>query len=106
MNRILDIALLVVVVLLCHDKTTSAWVSTSAKVILKQQINVGRFSHSNNHPLTIRLLSADPKINDETEGIKRTTFDEAGRSLVEEEDTKRMEAMGDYDLNPNVSHLL
>lgn len=35
--------------------------------------------------------------------IARTTFDEAGKSLIAEEDNKRMEAMGDYDLNPDVS---
>lgn len=38
--------------------------------------------------------------------IRRTTFDEAGKSLVDEEDNKRMEAMGDYDLNPDVSCLV
>jgi hypothetical protein len=37
------------------------------------------------------------------DGTTRTTFDEAGKSLIAEEDNKRMEAMGDYDLNPDVS---
>jgi hypothetical protein len=36
--------------------------------------------------------------------ITITSFDQAGASLIEEEDRKRMEAMGDFDVNPNVSH--
>jgi len=34
--------------------------------------------------------------------IERTSFDQAGRSLIEEEDQQRMEQMGDFDLNPDV----
>lgn len=41
---------------------------------------------------------------DETE-IQRTSFDQAGASLIEEEDNKRMESMGDFDANPNVREL-
>jgi hypothetical protein len=33
---------------------------------------------------------------------QRTTFDQAGKSLMDEQDNKRMEAMGDFDANPNV----
>ena len=32
----------------------------------------------------------------------RMSFDEAGAGLIDEEDKKRMESMGDYDTNPNV----
>jgi hypothetical protein len=34
--------------------------------------------------------------------MDRATFDQAGRSLVEEEDRKRMEEQGDSDANPAV----
>jgi hypothetical protein len=33
---------------------------------------------------------------------QRTTFDQAGKSLMDEQDNKRMEAMGDFDANPDV----
>ena len=36
---------------------------------------------------------------DKTPKTERTTFDQAGASLIEEEDQKRMEQMGDYDSN-------
>lgn len=32
--------------------------------------------------------------------VDRTSFDQAGQSLIEEEDRKRMEEMGDFDSNP------
>jgi hypothetical protein len=35
--------------------------------------------------------------------MDRTTFDQAGKSLIEEEDRLRMEQMGDFDTNPDVS---
>jgi hypothetical protein len=38
--------------------------------------------------------------------IDRTSFDDAGRSLLDEQDTKRMNEMGDFDVNPNVSFFL
>jgi hypothetical protein len=64
---------------------------------------------------TIPLIPADALFSSGTPGgvpeydgddaMKRTTFDEAGKSLIDEEDSKRMDAMGDYDLNPDVSRL-
>jgi hypothetical protein len=48
--------------------------------------------------------STTPSDKDELSAkIDRTSFDDAGRSLIEEEDRIRMEQMGDYDLNPDVS---
>jgi hypothetical protein len=47
--------------------------------------------------------SSDNNQSESEEKVIRTTFDEAGKSLIDEEDAKRMEAMGDYDLNPDVS---
>ena len=35
--------------------------------------------------------------------VDRTSFDDAGRSLIDEQDMKRMNEMGDFDVNPNVS---
>jgi hypothetical protein len=37
-----------------------------------------------------------------TPTIDRTSFDDAGRSLLDEQDLKRMNEMGDFDVNPNV----
>ena len=38
--------------------------------------------------------------------VERTSFDQAGASLIEEEDQKRMEQMGDFDTNDSVRHVL
>lgn len=38
-----------------------------------------------------------------TPTIDRTSFDDAGRSLLDEQDLKRMNEMGDFDVNPNSS---
>lgn len=43
---------------------------------------------------------------DQEQQTERTTFDEAGRSLVAEEDQARMEEMGDFDENPSVRVLV
>jgi hypothetical protein len=50
------------------------------------------FSSSNN----------DNNAEEETPDTARATFDQAGASLIEEEDRKRMEEMGDYDSNESV----
>ena len=55
---------------------------------------------------SIRLLakeSVDESSDDsKEEAIDRTSFDQAGRSLMEEEDQQRLEQMGDFDSNPEV----
>ena len=40
---------------------------------------------------------------DDVDKMERTSFDQAGASLIEEEDQKRMEQMGDFDSNSSVS---
>jgi hypothetical protein len=45
---------------------------------------------------------ASPPESTSASSVDRTTFDEAGRSLLDEQDMKRMDAMGDFDVNPNV----
>ena len=57
----------------------------------------------------IRLVpTATPKTTilfagEEDDGtVDRTSFDQAGKSLIEEEDRQRMEQMGDFDTNPDV----
>lgn len=35
--------------------------------------------------------------------IERKSFDEAGKSLIDEQDRERMEQMGDFDESPDVS---
>ena len=55
------------------------------------------------------FLNSSPAGKNESDGdveVKRTTFDDAGKSLIDEEDYKRMESMGDFDLNPDVSRIL
>ena len=61
----------------------------------------------NNPKLATSRCWSSPK-NKEQEGKEeeslepRTSFDQAGKSLVEEEDKKRLDSMGDFDSNPNV----
>ena len=45
-----------------------------------------------------QLYSSEEDITDED----RTSFDDAGRALKEEEDQEAMESMGDFDENPSV----
>jgi hypothetical protein len=40
-----------------------------------------------------------------TEDKQRASFDEAGRSLRDEDDKAKMDEIGDYDSNPQVSQL-
>ena len=47
------------------------------------------------------LFSSGEDLED-FEQIERTSFDQAGASLIEEEDQKRMEQMGDFDSNDSV----
>lgn len=61
---------------------------------------------SNHKRITSRCWSSPMnKEQDEKEEesvVQRTSFDQAGKSLVEEEDKKRLDEMGDFDSNPNV----
>jgi hypothetical protein len=50
----------------------------------------------------LQLSTNNPEVEDDA-AVDRTTFDQAGASLIEEDDQKRMEQMGDFDLNPSVS---
>lgn len=48
-------------------------------------------------------LFSSQEDKDDNEKVERTSFDQAGASLIEEEDQKRMEQMGDFDSNDSVS---
>jgi hypothetical protein len=50
----------------------------------------------------LQLSTNNPEVEDNDAAVDRTTFDQAGASLIEEDDQKRMEQMGDFDLNPAV----
>lgn len=50
-----------------------------------------------------KFLASGDENSEESEKIERTSFDQAGASLIEEEDRKRMEMMGDFDSNDSVS---
>lgn len=52
---------------------------------------------------TVLFAEDSSNSSSEEEIRKSTSFDDAGRSLIEEEDKKRMEEMGDFDSNPEVS---
>lgn len=52
---------------------------------------------------TLLFQSSEQEGNDDI--VDRTSFDQAGRSLIEEEDQKRMEQMGDFDSNPAVRNV-
>ena len=57
--------------------------------------------------LTARFMVTDSDSSEDTaaEQIERTSFDQAGASLIEEEDQKRMQEMGDFDTNDAVGVL-
>jgi len=42
-------------------------------------------------------LSSTKEDEDTTDEVQRTSFDDAGKSLIEEEDQKRLDQMGDFD---------
>jgi hypothetical protein len=46
--------------------------------------------------------STEPNPTPQSVLPQRTTFDQAGKSLMDEQDNQRMEAMGDFDANPDV----
>lgn len=46
---------------------------------------------------SVRIFLSSETGEKDSEEIRRTSFDDAGRSLVEEEDRKRLEQMGDFD---------
>ena len=48
------------------------------------------------------MSSEDNESKKDEDYIERTSFDQAGASLIEEEDRKRMEQMGDFDSNESV----
>jgi hypothetical protein len=50
----------------------------------------------------LQFSTNNPEVEDNDAAVDRTTFDQAGASLIEEDDQKRMEQMGDFDLNPAV----
>lgn len=41
--------------------------------------------------------------DDAAEDAARTSFDQASKSMIDEEDRQRMEQMGDFDSNPDVN---
>ena len=49
-----------------------------------------------------RFFSTPPPEENNEETIDRTSFDQAGASLIEEEDRRRLEQMGDFDENDSV----
>lgn len=53
------------------------------------------------HPTARFMAPTDGDLGDDDK-IERTSFDQAGASLIEEEDQKRMEQMGDFDSNDSV----
>ena len=55
------------------------------------------------HRYSVRFSSPQEDTDEGDDRMKnRTTFDQAGRGLMDEQDNKRMEAMGDFDANPDV----
>lgn len=56
------------------------------------------------HQTLLATSNSQEETDEDNPKIAMTSFDQAGAGLIEEEDRKRMEAMGDFDVNPNVSH--
>lgn len=83
---------------LVHTRARSSYTSSSTgNTIQTGSPVILSLSSSNNN-------SEDNKSDDaDQQQYDRTSFDQAGASLIEEEDRKRMEQMGDFDSNESVS---
>lgn len=87
------------------EHLVQCWV-ISTSITARNLVELSKY-HQQKTIQTAIYFSSPADNNDEgnEKDLKRTTFDEAGKSLIDEEDYKRMEAMGDFDLNPDVSLL-
>lgn len=77
-------------------------VATSAFVVTSKNIHSQQTDLLLNKEAAHQLFSS-PQDEEEVEKIQATSFAEAGKSIIDEQDKERMEAMGDFDENPNVS---
>ena len=89
--------------LLLHHVTVEGWTTEN------HRIHPGRLNtlHTPRHcpvletpTLCRRFLSSDDSSSETTEPedvVERTSFDQAGQSLTEQEDQKRLDMMGDFD---------
>ena len=93
----LPVALLILVLLEPSASFTTVYRQSSSIVASNQRAVVDL------KPASTVLFSSS---EGEDDSPKSTSFDDAGRSLVDEEDKKRMEEMGDFDSNPNVSYVM
>ena len=73
---------------------------TLAFSIASQQTRRNNGISANARPSLLPVLTNTKQDEDYA---PRTTFDEAGASLIEEEDRQKLEQMGDFDSNPAVS---
>jgi hypothetical protein len=81
--------------------------TTTGFSVAQSTLFTNRCSRDVSKSLILMRLSSPKEDEDATEATEdrvsdQTTFDDAGRSLMDEQDMKRMQAMGDFDVNPNV----
>ena len=75
---------------LCTLGLAQAWMAPSSPLARPTVIR---------RPTTLFMAAGDA---DDEPQVERTTFDQAGASLIEEEDQKRLQQMGDFDSNDSV----
>jgi len=105
-SSLLAVALFPLLVLLSSPSSSSPWGGCCCQRVAVQAFTVGAPLSRRSRAIrtTCRRFSSSKKEQEEEEdtAVQRTSFDQAGASLIQEEDTKRMESMGDFDSNPDV----
>jgi hypothetical protein len=93
----------------CNYNTRSIWIPQQKStdfLTLLLQANTDINENGRNEASSSSSSSDDDSVTSNAPTlptiIDRTSFDDAGRSLLDEQDMKRMNEMGDFDENPNV----
>ena len=75
----------------------------TAFVVVPQTCPLSRGTTVNFKKTPTGLFMATKDEEDTSGSSERTSFEDAGNSLIDQEDNEKMEAMGDFDSNPAVS---
>jgi hypothetical protein len=96
----------VLVLVLAFSPIALAWVTPSTRTGSKHSLSVGRSSAAQRPSRSMIALSAKGDSSSTTDSedaeSRSTSFAKADQSLIEEADKKRMDEMGDFDLNADV----
>src|SRR3569832_1997358 len=102
LQRYPSLVMAVICLVLGSSLYVDAW-TTTQRSCSSRRVSLTTRSKTLANP--VKSLYSTPPSSDTAEDeqkVDRTTFDQAGASLIEEEDRARMEQMGDFDANPSV----